>query len=233
MISPQLAQTRFPDWLRWTVLAWFVIWLPAYWHTWGAANFLHLCDIAVMLTCLAVWSNSALLISTQAVGSLLVDAAWALDAGWRLVSGRGLMGTTEYLFDPHFPLWIRLLTLFHLVMPGLVLWALYRTGYDRRGWALQSAIALAAFIASRFTSPAENINFAFTDPFFHRAWGSPPVHILTSWLFMAFVLYLPTHLLLKHLFAPPGALRARRGRANRKSGPETCGEPTAGLRDQP
>src|ERR1022692_5340502 len=52
-------------WLRWAALAWLVIWFPAYWHTWGAANFLYLCDIAVILTCLGVWTNSALLISSQ------------------------------------------------------------------------------------------------------------------------------------------------------------------------
>ena len=62
------------------------IWIPAYWHTWGAANFLHLCDIAVILACIGVWTNSALLISSQAVSSLLVDAAWILDAGSRLDS---------------------------------------------------------------------------------------------------------------------------------------------------
>jgi hypothetical protein len=154
-----------------------------------------------------VWTNSALLISSQAVGSLLVDAAWALDAGWRLILRHGLTGKTEYLFDPHYPLWIRLLTLFHLAMPALVLWALSRSGYDRRGWTLQSAIALAAFIAARFTSPAENINFAFVDPFFHRTWGPGPIHVAVSVLFMMFVVYLPTHLLLKHLFKPSGEPR--------------------------
>jgi hypothetical protein len=203
MISPPAAHVKLPDWLRWAALAWLVIWFPAYWHTWGAANFLYLCDIAVILTCLGVWTNSALLISSQAVGSLLVDAAWALDAGWRLILGHGLTGKTEYLFDPHYPLWIRLLTLFHLVMPALVLWTVSRTGYDRRGWSLQSAIALGAFIAARFTSPAENINFAFTDPFFHWAWGPPPVHVAVSVLFMMFAVYLPTHLLLKRVFPPP------------------------------
>ena len=59
-------------------------------------------------------------------------------------------------------------------MPSLLLWALHRTGYDRRGWALQCAIALPLFIAARFTAPAENINFAFSDPFVHRPWGPAP-----------------------------------------------------------
>jgi hypothetical protein len=203
MASPSSSQTALPAWLRWAALVWLAIWIPAYWCTWGAANFVHLCDIAVILTCVGVWTESALLISSQAVSSLVVDAAWILDAGSRLVRGRGVFGGAEYLFDAHFPLWVRLLSLFHIAMPVLLLWALHRTGYDRRGWGLQCAIALPAFVAARFTEPLKNINYAFTDPFVHRAWGPAPVHVLISWLFMACVVYLPTHLVLKRFFAPP------------------------------
>jgi hypothetical protein len=203
MPSGQIVEARFPNWLRWATVIWLAVWLPAYWHTWGVANFVHLCDIAVILTCVGVWTNSALLISSQAVGSLLVDTSWALDAGAKFFFGRQLFGGTEYLFDAHYPLWIRLLTLFHLAMPPLLLWGIHRMGYDRRGWALQSAIALPAFIAARFTPPAANINYAFTDPFIHRAWGPAPIHVAISWLFMVFVVYFPTHLLLRRIFSPP------------------------------
>jgi hypothetical protein len=200
-MPPATAPTHaFPVWLRCAAVAWLAIWMPAYWHTWGASNFLHLCDIAVIVTCAGLLTNSALLISSQAVGSLLVDAAWMLDAGWHLVRGRGLLGGADYLFDPSHPLWVRLLTLFHVVMPVLLLWAIGRTGYDRRGWPLQCAIALPAFVAARFTAPAENINYAFTDPFIHRQWGPPAAHVLISWLFMAVVVYLPTHLALRAIF---------------------------------
>ncbi|MGD1209975.1 MAG: hypothetical protein ABR973_01295 [Candidatus Acidiferrales bacterium] len=190
-------------WFRWTAMLWLTFWFAAYWRTWGPANFLHFCDIAVILGCIGVASNSALLISSQAVASLLVDTTWALDVAWKLLFGRHLIGGTEYLWDAHYPLWARLLSLFHLVMPVLMLWALHRLGYDRRGLPLQLGIALAGFIASRFTSPAENMNYAFADPFFHRAWGPAPVHIAVIFLFMLFAVYLPTHLLLKRLFQPP------------------------------
>jgi hypothetical protein len=190
----------FPIGLRCAAVAWLAIWIPAYWRTWGAANFLHLCDIAVIVTCVGLLTNSALLISSQAVGSLLVDLAWMLDAGWHLVRGRGLLGGADYLFDPSYPLWVRLLTFFHVVMPVLLLWAVGRIGYDRRGWPLQCAIALPAFVAARFTAPSQNINFAFTDPFIHRSWGPPAAHVIISWLFMALVVYLPTHLVLRTIF---------------------------------
>lgn len=205
MASPGSRAAGYPNWMRWTSLVWFLAWFPVYLRTWGAANFAHLCDVAAILTCIGMWSNSALLISSQAVGALIVDAAWALDACWVLFLRHPLVGGDEYLLDGHYPLWVRILTLFHLVMPALLLWGLYRLGYDRRGWALQCAIALPVFILARFTPPAENIDFAFTDPFFHRAWGPAPTHVLVSWLFMVIVVYLPTHVLLKRIFRAPQA----------------------------
>jgi hypothetical protein len=200
---------RFAPWIRWAAAVWLIVWVPAYWYAWGPANFLHLCDLAVFLTCIGAWTDNALLISSQAVGSLLVDLAWALDAAWNMVAHRHLIGGTEYLFDAHIALWIRLLSLFHVFLPLLLLGALVRTGYDRRAWGLQSAIAAAAFIASRFTNPAANINFAFTDPFWHRTVGPAPVHVALSILFMAVVVYWPTHLLLAHFFAPPRKVVSR------------------------
>lgn len=192
----------FAPWIQWTTAVWLTVWFFAYWHVWGLANFLHLCDLAVFLTCAGLWTGNALLLSSQAVGSLLVASAWTLDAGWTLVAHHHLIGGTEYLFDPSVPLWIRLLSLFHVALPPLLLWALCRTGYDRRAWALQSAIAVFAFIASRFTNPVANINFAFKDPFWHRSVGPAPIHVAASILFMAIVVYLPTHLVLARIYTP-------------------------------
>ncbi len=193
----------FPKWIRWSALGWLLIWTPAYWHTWGAANFLHLCDIAVVLTCLGLWSASALLLSSQAVSSLLIDTVWILDATARFFAGRHLIGGTQYLFDATFPLWVRMLSLFHLVMPFLLLGALRRVGYDRRGWIVQSAIAIPVVVFARWAAtPKMNINFVYTDPFFHRAWGPAPLHLIAVLVFLIFVVYLPTHLLLCRLFPP-------------------------------
>lgn len=196
----QNSPARFPNWVRWGALLWLAVWIPVYWLTWGVSNFLQLCDVAVILTCAGIWADSRLLISSQAVSALLVDIAWAADAGYRFFFGRQLLGGTEYLFDTRYPLWIRLLSLFHIGMPVLLLWALYRVGYDRRGYPLQSLIALCLFWSSRFTNPAKNMNFAFSDPFFHRAWGPAPVHVLASVLFMIIAVYLPTHVFLDRVF---------------------------------
>lgn len=206
MASSSAAHRGFPDWLRWAAFVWLLFWFPTYWHTWGISNFLHLCDIAAILTCLGLLSNNALLISSQAVSSLLIDLAWTLDAAWRFFLGHHLIGGTEYLFEGRFPLWVRLLSLFHILMPFLLLWAVHWIGYDRRGWPLQSAIALLVFLASRLIGPEQNLNFAFTDPFLHRAWGPAPVHIALSLLALVFFVYLPTHVALRKFFPPPKGL---------------------------
>jgi hypothetical protein len=190
-------QGRFPASVRWGALLWLLIWVPAYWNAWGATNFLRFCDIAAFLTCAGFLFESSFLLSSQAVAALVVDLTWTLDVAWKVIFGHYLIGGTEYMFDPQYPLWVRLLSLFHVAMPILLLWAVRRNGYDRRGLLLQSAIAVAVFIASRFTDPALNMNYAFTDPFFHRQWGPAPVHLLAIFASTVVVVYLPTDLFLR------------------------------------
>jgi len=186
--------------------------MAVYWSYWGPGNFLHLCDIAVIVSCVGIGTSNSLLISSQAIGTLLVNLLWGVDAGGRVFLGRHLLGGTDYLFDAQYPLWIRLLTLFHLVSPPLLLWALHRIGYDRRGFLLQSAITAAVFTMTRWTPADLNINFAFRDPFFRRAWGPAPVHVAVSTLFLIIVAYLPTHLFLQRVFPPPARSEASRAR---------------------
>ena len=98
------------------------MWLPWTAAVYGFANFLNLCDLAVLLSVLGLWTRSALLLSSQALSSLVVDGLWVLDVSWRLAFGRHLIGGTEYMWDPRFPLELRLLSLFHVVLPVLLLW---------------------------------------------------------------------------------------------------------------
>jgi hypothetical protein len=191
------------NWMRWGAVVWLAIWVPSYWHTWGAVNFLHLCDIAVLLTCIGLWTSNSLLLSSQAVGSMLSDAAWCLDAGWRLFLGKHLVGGTEYMWDANYSLFTRVLSLFHIVMPVILLVSLRQTGYDRRGWKLQAAITAVLMVASRFFNPALNLNYAFTDPVFHRAWGPVPIHLAAMFAGIVIVFYLPVHLVLDKVYPRP------------------------------
>ncbi len=198
------APPSFPV-LRWFSLIWMVVWLPAYFRVWGWANLLHLCDVAVILAFVGIWWADPLLLSSQAVSSVAAGFFWILDVGWRLMTGRFLVGGTDYMWDARYPLWVRLLSTFHVGLPLVLLWTLRKVGYDRRALGLQAAIAAVLLIISRFLSAELNMNYAYRDPAFHRAWGPAPAHLAMIFIPLVGLIYWPTHLLLRWLFRAPGA----------------------------
>jgi hypothetical protein len=185
---------------RWLALVWLAVWGATYAVVWGWANFLHLCNIAVILTCLGIWRGNSLLISSQAVSSLLAPLFWDLDVFWRLVLGGHLIGGTEYMWDSGFPLAVRLLSLYHVVWPLLMLWAVRRVRYEPRALFVQSAIAIVVLGVSRYVRPELNLNFAHRDPFFNLALSPGILHLAVTAAVLFAVAYWPTHLLLRRLF---------------------------------
>lgn len=192
-----MGRAAFPV-ARWIAVAWLAAWIPAYWSFYGPSVFLNLCDIAVVLTCVGLWRGSALLLSSQALSSLVVDSAWMADLGWRAATGRHLISGTEYMWDAQYPWWLRGLSLFHVALPPVLLWSVWRVGYDRRAPRVQIALAAVVLVASRALGPAENANFAFTDPLFGRSWGPAPVHLAVMLAGLAAV-YGLTHVALRRI----------------------------------
>jgi hypothetical protein len=182
-----------------------IVWLPTYFRVWGWANLLHLCDVAVILSFIGIWWANPLLLSSQAVSSLAAGLFWILDVGWRLTTGRYLIGGTDYMWDARYPLWVRLLSSFHVGLPLVLFWTLRRVGYDRRALGLQAAIAAVLLLVSRFLSAEINMNYAYRDPVFLRAWGPAPVHLAAAFIIIVGLVYWPTHLLLSWLFRAPGS----------------------------
>lgn len=187
-----------PSW-RWAAALWLALWVPAYASTWGWTNFLALCDVAVILTCVGFWTGSALLLSSQALSAIMAGLLWAIDVAARLASGRHLFGGTEYMWDGRVPLLVRLLSLFHLLLPLVLVAALRRTGYDRRALIFQTALTAPLLVASRLLTTGKNLNYALVDPLLHRQWGPVPLHLLAMLVGIALVVYLPTHLVLRRL----------------------------------
>jgi hypothetical protein len=183
------------------------LWAPTYAAAWGWRNFFALCDVAVILTCLGLWWQSARLLSAQVLVAVMAGALWAADAGGRLLTGRHLFGGTEYMWNASVPLFIRLLSLFHLVLPLVLVAALRRTGYDRRGLPLQVGLTAALLVISRLVGESKNLNFAFREPLLHRQWGPVPLHLLAV-LAGITLLYLPTHLVLARRLPRPHDARA-------------------------
>lgn len=188
---------RVPVWLKvaWTI--WLIVWAPLYWRQYGIQNFLFFCDIGNVLIGIALWLESALIFSWVACGLLVFQTLYTIDLVVTLIAGWHAIGGTEYMFDPGLSLAIRLLSLFHVAMPPLLLWAIWRLGYDGRGWKLQTLTAWMVVPVNYFWRPEKDVNWA-RGLFFHEQ------HILPGWVYLlayliivpAFV-YFPTHLLLK------------------------------------
>ena len=104
------------------------------------------------------------------------------------------------MFDPHIPMSIRLLSLFHLATPPLLVWAISRLGYDPRGWKLQTITTCIVVPINSFWHPELDINWArglfFLEQHFIPGW----VYLLLYLLVAPLLIYYPTHLFLRKLF---------------------------------
>ena len=190
---------RVPLWLKigWTL--WLVVWAPVYWRQYGAQNFLFFCDIGNVLIGIGLWLESALLFSWVATGLLFFQTLYMTDFVGALLSRHHVIGGTEYMFDPALPLPIRLLSLFHVVTPPLLLWEIWRLGYDPRGWKLQTLTAWIVVPINYFWRPEFDVNWT-RGPFFREQ------HFMPGWAYLLVYLtavpmfvYFPTHLFLSWL----------------------------------
>src|SRR5581483_5535691 len=137
-----MERPRIPLWLKiaWTLLV--VVWTPIYLHQYGPRNFLWFCDLGNFLIMAGLWKESALVLSWQACSVLLVQILFTIDVAVRALSGVHPIGGTGYMFNDdgsNLSVGLRLLSLFHVVTPPVLLWSLSRVGYDRRGLACQAA----------------------------------------------------------------------------------------------
>jgi hypothetical protein len=191
-----MAAMRLPLWLKigWTV--WLLVWAPLYWRQYGAQNFLYFCDIGNILIGVGLWLESALIFSWVACGVLLFQTLYIIDLLSAVITGHHLIGGTEYMFDPHLSLAVRLLSLFHVVTPPLVLWLIYRLGYDPRGWKFQSVMTWVVVPVNYFWRPEQNVNWA--RGLFYREQHLVPgvVYLLAYLIAVTILVYWPTHLLL-------------------------------------
>ena len=194
---------RIPLSVKLIYTAWMAVWIPVYWVHSGPENFLWLCDVANILVAAALWLESPLLISAQAAGVLFVQILWCGDWFSRLILGFHPIGGTEYMFDAAKPLYLRLFSLFHVAMPPLLLWAVKRLGYDRRGWLLQTALTFVLLPATwLIVAPDRNINWVWKPFGKPQELLSPPMYLLALCFLYPLLLYLPTHLVLSRWWRP-------------------------------
>ena len=192
---------KLPRWLKvgWTL--WLVLWAPLYWRQYGAQNVLFFCDIGNVLIGIGLWLESAPMFSWIACGLLLFQSLYTIDLAGALLSGHHIIGGTEYMFDPHLSLLIRLLSLFHVVTPPLLVWAIWRLGYDTRGWKFQTLTTWLVVPINYFWRPGQDVNWA-RGLFFREQHVVPGgVYLLCYLVVVPLCIYLPTHLFLSWLSA--------------------------------
>lgn len=184
--------------------------LPVYLTNYGPTNFLYFCDIALVITLVGIWTESALLISMCAVGIIGVQAIWVLDFVSTLM-GFSLTGMTAYMFESNTAVFLRGLSLFHGWLPFLLVYLVFKTGYDRRGFALWTGLAWLLIAVCFFLMPPPTPDAGLTPVNINYVWGlqdakaqewMPPY----AWLALMFVglpvvFYGPVHFLLQK-YAP-------------------------------
>jgi hypothetical protein len=188
---------RLPLWLKilWTVFV--IVWAPVYRHQYGAQNFLYFCDLGNFFIAAALWLESPLLFSWQASGLLVFQTLYSVDLIGAALLHRHLIGGTEYIFDPRVPLFVRVLGLYHIVTPLILLWGIYRLGYDGRGWKYQTLVTCIVIPINYFWRPQYDVNWA-RGLFSHEQHFAPGVVYLAAYLILVpLVVYWPTNLILQ------------------------------------
>ena len=190
----------FPLWLKIAFTLFVLILIPIYWRQYGASNFLWFSDIALFVTAAALWLENGLLASMMTLSILLLDIAWNIDFIGGLLAGRNVFGLSKYMFDGTIPRPVRLVSLFHIWFPPLLLWMVYRLGYDERALLGQTLVAwLVLPVTYAFADTRENINWV-------RGPKGEPQKVMPALLYLGLLMlllplliYLPTHLVLRKL----------------------------------
>ena len=188
---------EIPLWIKVAYTLMVAVIVPVYLAYYGPANFLWFSDVALVVTGVALWLESPLLVSMMTVGVLLPELLWNVTLFTRLVTGIRVSGLADYMFDTRIPKWIRALSLFHVVLPVLMLWMLHRLGYDPRALPAQTALAWVILpLTYAVTKPEDNINWVYGPGARPQRQIPPPLYLAFVLIFFPLIVYVPTHLLL-------------------------------------
>jgi hypothetical protein len=197
-----------PLWLKIVYSGFMAVLVPVYWHYYGPTNFLYFCDVALLLTLVGIWIESPLLISMCAVGILAPQTLWVVDFVVRLF-GASLTGLTDYMFAADHSLFLRGLSLFHGWLPFLLVFLVWRFGYDRRALAAWTVLAWVLLLICFFLMPPPqpdpgltpvNINYVWgMSDNVAQTWVSPWVWFLGLMVGLPLLLFAPVHFLLMRI----------------------------------
>lgn len=199
--SLPLPEQQINIWIKVGFTLFVLVLIPVYWKHWGPANFLWFSDVALFLSVGALWMESSLLASMLAVGVLLPELYWNLELLFRLLTGKKLAGLTDYMWNKKYPLYLRLLSLFHVALTAVLILMVYKLGYNSSAIYFQTVLAWVVLILCyKLTPPSANINWVF-------GLGNSPQHKIPSLYFLLIMMvaypllvFLPTHFILEAIF---------------------------------
>jgi hypothetical protein len=203
---------RLPLWLKLAYTAFMAVLVPVYWRNYGPTNFLYFCDVALIITLIGIWIESPLLVSMCAVGILASQALWVVDFLSNLF-GLPLTGMTDYMFAADHSRFLRGLSLFHGWLPFLLVYLVWRLGYDRRALAAWTAVAWALVLICFFFMPPPRPDPGLTPVNINYVWGMsdtaaqqwmpPAVWVAGLIVLLPVLLYVPVHFLLRRSMPKP------------------------------
>lgn len=188
-------------WIKIPYTIFVFVLVPVYWIRYGPTNFLWFSDIALFATLAALWLGSRFLVSMMATGVLIFDTVWNFIFFSKLILGAAPEGLVDYMFDPEISVFIRALSLFHVALPIIQLWALGKLGYDVRAWKYQAVLGWIILpLTYGVTRPEENINWVYGMIEAPQQWLPAPLYLGALMLIYPTLICFPTHAILKRLF---------------------------------
>jgi hypothetical protein len=213
------APRLIPLWVKIAYTAFMAVMIPVYLQNYGITNFLYFCDVAAVATLVAIWVESPLVLTAVLVGAFLPQMLWVVDFFGEL-AGFPLTGMTSYMFDADRSFFLRFLSFFHFWLVFLLLYLVWRVGYDKRGLPVCMAVSLVlltvCYVFMPPPSPVENpvtkeilrdanrpvnINYVYGLTGEERAQSAmePNAYFALYVVILLFGIYVPTHFLLRWL----------------------------------
>ncbi|HZR76642.1 hypothetical protein [Bradyrhizobium sp.] len=190
--------------------AFMAVLVPTYLYWYGPTNFLYFCDVSLLLTLFGIWTESALLISMCAIGILVPQIIWVIDF-LAHVAGFSLTGMTDYMFIADHSFFLRFLSGFHGWLPFLLMFLVWKVGYEQRSLLAWTILAWALLLVCYFVMPGPQPNAGLTPVNINYVFGTsdaspqnfvlPLVWLAGLMIGLPLLAFIPTHLVLRR-FAP-------------------------------
>jgi len=187
----------------------------------GAHSLLYFCNVALFVATFGICTERALPVSMAAVGVILIQLLWSVDL---LLTAANVspLRMTEFMLSDNLSPFKKILALFHVWLPFVLLFSMLRLGYDKRALAWWTLITCGLLLVSYLFLPrppappddpsmSVNVNFVFGLNMSGPQQRVPELVWLAAMMIaLPLLAFLPTHVALKRwLGRAPEAITLR------------------------